>query len=102
MNETQRRELYKHLGCSTAHAVSSGVTRGIGYDQAFGLQAKADKVVAYYEKHRIFCTSQKEMIGRIRNEWTAGLGPIASWLMWMAIKTLVTQIVRWLWSRYTP
>lgn len=101
MNETQRRELYKHLKCDTSWIVGS-LHDSVSYSQAFGLQAKADKVVAYYEKHRIFCTSQKEMIGRIRNEWTAGLGPIASWLMWMAIKTLVTQIVRWLWSRYTP
>lgn len=100
MNETQRRQLYEHLGCDTASAVRG--TPVANYEQAFGLQAKADKVVAYYEKHRVFCTSQKEMIGRIRNEWTAGLGPIASWLMWMAIKTLVTQIVRWLWNRYTP
>lgn len=101
MNETQRRELYKHLKCDTSWIVGS-LYDSVSYNQAFGLQAKADKVVAYYEKHRIFCTSQKEMIGRIRNEWTAGLGPIASWLMWMAIKTLVTQIVRWLWNRYTP
>ena len=102
MNETQRRQLYVHLGCDTASAVTFANGKPAAFEQAFGLQAKADRVVGYYEKHRIFCTTQKEMITRIKNEWTAGLGPIASWLMWMAIKTLVTQVVRWLWSRYTP
>jgi hypothetical protein len=102
MNDYLRTQLYKHLHCDTASAVGSGVSRGIGYERAFGLQAKTDRVVGYYEKHRVFCTRQKELIGRIKNEWTAGLGPIASWLMWMAIKTLVTQVVRWLWNRYTP
>ena len=92
--------LYEHIGCDTVSAV-----RGIpvaNYEQAFGLQAKVDRVVKYYEKHRSTSSNQKQVISQIRNEWTAGLGPIASWLMWMAIKTLVTQIVRWLWSRYTP
>jgi|688.fasta_scaffold00458_41 hypothetical protein len=101
MNETERRELYKHLKCDTSWIVGS-VRDSVSYSQAFGLQAKVDKIVAYYEKHHIFCTSPEEMIGRIRNEWVAGLGPIASWLMWMAIKNLVTQVVRWLWSRYNP
>jgi hypothetical protein len=100
MNDTQRRELYEHLGCSTVNAVTG--FPGKRYEQVFGLQAKADKIVAYYEKHRVFCSTQKQLIARIKNEWTAGLGPVASWLMWMAIKTLVTQVVRWLWSRYTP
>lgn len=101
MNETQRRELYKHLKCDT-YWIAASQRDSLTYSQTFGLQAKADRVVGYYEKHRVFCTTQKEMITRIKNEWTAGLGPIASWLMWMAIKTLVTQVVRWLWSRYTP
>ena len=102
MNDTQRRQLYVHIGCDTASAVTGAAGKPASFERAFGLQAKTDKVVAYYEKHRVFCTTQKEMITRIKNEWTAGLGPIASWLMWMAIKTLVTQVVRWLWSRYTP
>lgn len=100
MNYETRKNLYVHLGCDTATAIARA--GGGGFEKSFGMQAKADKVVAYYEKHRVFCDSQQELIGRIRNEWTAGLGPIASWLMWMAIKTLVTQVVRWLWSRYTP
>lgn len=100
MNETQRRELYEHIGCDTSSPVRGTAVRD--HDQAFGLQAKVDRVVGYYVVHRFACTTQKEMITRIKNEWTAGLGPIASWLMWMAIKTLVTQVVRWLWSRYTP
>ena len=100
MNPSLHFELYNHLGCGTASAVTGFPAKG--YEQTFGLQAKVDRAVAYYEKHRKPGTNQKQVIGLIKAEWTAGLGPIASWLMWMAIKTLVTQIVRWLWTRYNP
>jgi hypothetical protein len=66
----------------------------------YGLQAKVDKVVRQYEKHRPNVKSQSDMLRQIKAEWTAGLGPIASALMWMAIRALVRKIVIWLWNKY--
>jgi hypothetical protein len=40
------------------------------------------------------------MISQVRAEWTAGLGPMASWFMWMAMKFLIKQVVIWLWNYY--
>jgi hypothetical protein len=41
------------------------------------------------------------MIRVIRQEWTAGLSPIAAWLMWLAMQTLIKAVVLWLWNYYS-
>ncbi len=99
MNDATRRSLYQHVGCySMDWATTFG---GCPPDQVYGAQAKVDKIVDYYDKHRVFVTSEKEMLQHIRQEWTAGLGPVASWLLWMGIKTLAKKVVLWLWKNYT-
>lgn len=97
MNSEARSNLYKHCGCDTATAC--GLTVG-HYDQAYGLQAKVDKIVQQYEKHRPNASTQPAMLRQIKAEWTAGLGPIASALMWMAIRALARKVIIWLWNNY--
>ena len=100
MNEATRKSLYRHIGCDKLDwkAVEYG---GHTTSSIYGAQAKVDKVVDYYDKHWPFVTSEKEMLQKIRQEWTAGLGPVASWLLWMGIKTLAKKVVLWLWKNYT-
>jgi hypothetical protein len=47
------------------------------------------------------CKTQKQAIKAVKEKWTAGLGPISSYLMWAAIRFLVTRVVSFLWKRYT-
>ena len=96
MNSEDRSRLYKHCGCDT----TSSLFPAMSYPQAYGLQAKVDKIVQQFEKHRPSISTQPAMLRQIKAEWTAGLGPIASALMWMAIRALARKVVIWLWNNY--
>ncbi len=98
MNSEARSKLYKHCGCDTALACGLAKNRYDG--QAFGLKSKVDKIVQQYEKHRPYTSTQPAMLRQIKAEWTAGLGPIASALMWMAIRALARKVIIWLWNNY--
>ena len=71
-----------------------------GNPHAEGKRAKVDRIHRYYQKHERRVSSKAQMVDIVRQEWTAGLGPVASWFMWMAIKYLVKQVVLWLWGYY--
>lgn len=71
-----------------------------GDPQADGKRAKVDRIHRYYLKHERRVQSVDQMIRVIRDEWTAGLGPIASFLMWTAMKWLIKSVVVWLWNYY--
>jgi hypothetical protein len=71
-----------------------------GNPTADGKRAKVDRIHRYYLKHETRVHSVDEMISQVRAEWTAGLGPMASWFMWMAMKFLIKQVVIWLWNYY--
>lgn len=72
-----------------------------GNPQAEGKRAKVDRIYRYYQKHSRFTNDPKVITQRVREEWTAGLGPVASWLMWQAIKYLVKAVVMWIWKYQT-
>jgi hypothetical protein len=89
-------ELYKVTGCSDA--ALPGLQAN---PQCYGRRAKVDRIALYCEKHIDSCDTADELLDRVRQEWTAGLGPIASTLMWWAIRSLVKQVVLWIWKRYS-
>ena len=93
-----RQALYKHIGCagSDLNVVSYDATAG----QTYGLQAKVDKIADYFEKHRPYAVSPDHLLYRVKQEWTAGLGPVASWFLWLGIRTLAKKVVFWLWKHY--
>lgn len=93
MDDEFLRGLYKELGC--------GPDAMRGNPQAYGLQRKVEKIHEYCLKHQYSCKSQKQLLNMVRQEWTAGLGPVASWLMWMAIQSLAKWVVLRFWKHYS-
>jgi hypothetical protein len=71
-----------------------------GNPQAEGKRAKVDRIHRYYLKHAKYTDRPDIIAKQVLKEWTAGLGPVASWLMWMAVKYLVREVVMWLWNYY--
>lgn len=65
-----------------------------------GKRAKIAKIHQYFEESYPNATTKQRAIQAVREKWTAGLGPVESWLMWMAIRFLARQVVSWLWERY--
>ena len=87
------QDLYREMGCEPALCGSDGKSRG--------LRAKVDKTYQYFHETMPGCKTQKQAIKAVKEKWTAGLGPISSYLMWAAIRFLVTRVVSFLWKRYT-
>lgn len=93
MTPTEQK-LYKHFNCQPS-------TLGWGGDpQSDGKRAKIDRTHRYFLKHEFRVSSCGQMTRIVRDEWTAGLGPVASWLMWQAIKAIVIPVIKWLWNYY--
>lgn len=87
-------QLYKAFQCQPSML-------GWGGDpQAEGKRAKIDRIHQYYLKHAKYTDKPALIVSQVRKEWTAGLGPVASWLMWQAMKYLIKTVVMWLWNYY--
>lgn len=87
------QDLYRAMGCDPSLCGSDGKTRG--------LRAKVDKTYQYFHETMSTCKTEKQAVRAVREKWTAGLGPVSSYLMWTAIRFLVTRVVSFLWKRYT-
>lgn len=87
------QDLYRAMGCEPSLCGSDGKSRG--------LRAKVDKTYQYFHETLSACTTEKQAVQAVRQKWTAGLGPVSSYLMWMAVRFLVTRVVSFLWKRYT-
>jgi hypothetical protein len=87
------QDLYREMGCEPSLCGSDGKARG--------LRAKVDKTYQYFHEVMPSVSYEKQALKAVRDKWTAGLGPVSSYLMWMAIRFLVTRVVSFLWKRYT-
>ncbi len=87
-----QEELYKEFG------VHPELCSGRASDAK---RKKIDRIHQYFMANLGRAKSPADMRKLIEDEWTAGLGPIATWLMWAAIRMLIKQVVIWLWNRYS-
>lgn len=88
-------DLHKEFGCEYQYL-------GVGKVDAtlVGKRAKIDKIHQYFRESYPNAATKQQAVQSVREKWTAGLGPVESWLMWMAIRFLARQVVSWLWERY--
>jgi len=65
---------------------------------------KRDKVIKtwdHFKAARPYVRTREEALDLVKLNWTYGMGPIAAWLLWTVIGSLVKSIVFWLWERYS-
>lgn len=86
-------DLYEHFGVGYPTALGSTA-------QDDGKRAKIDKTQQYFDEGRHTFKTQKDAVNYVKQKWTVGLGPVASWLMWMAIRQIAMRVTIWLWKRY--
>ncbi len=85
-------ELYKEFG------VHPELCSGRSADAK---RKKIDRIHQYFLDNLGRAENPYQMRKLVEAEWTAGLGPIATCLMWAAIRLLIKQVVVWLWNRYS-
>lgn len=89
-------KLYQQFQCAPTFLGKAG------HPNSEGKRAKVSRIYRGFFLYAPVCQRPEQVVQAIRKEWTAGLSPIAAWFMWFAIRTLVVQVVRWLWREYTP
>ena len=88
-------DLYREFGCEYRYTSVGTVDTVL-----VGKRAKIDKTRQYFDEGRHTFKTQKDAVNYVKQKWTVGLGPVASWLMWMAIRQIAMRVAVWLWKRY--
>jgi hypothetical protein len=64
-------------------------------------QDRVSKTWEHFKEVRPYATTQEQALALVKDKWTYEMGPIAAWLAWTVVSSLVKSIVFWLWERYS-
>jgi len=62
---------------------------------------KISKTWEHFKEVRPYATTQEQALALVKDKWTYEMGPVAAWLAWTVVSSLVKSIVFWLWERYS-